>query len=357
LSSNGDTGQGSGDDQQQPSAGTVTLPDRLAAPSQQDGTSSTEPGEPDPENARWEREERAVAESISGGPDMIGKVRMLAFMAATVLAGMGLRAHLGQPVAAVAVFAAWLAAAGMLAPAAERLKARQQPGEPGWVADMIAYRTWLPRRVPPVPAETLAAADRYLTGLPARRWQSAHLFIARAPAGQQVSMGITFPRGNRLEVILGDHVATGPVPVATATLAHETRHGSAWRLAARNLAETIRGQGMFLIGWAVPWPAVILVAVLTHIACTLVIWAEEVSCDLGAAADAGPAAMLGVCDVMAASRRIRRTAARAVPAPKRLAAWAVHWAAGPGHPPIPVRRAIIRLRYWRVRPGDPGGLP
>jgi hypothetical protein len=287
---------------------------------------------------------------------MTGQVRMLAFMAVTALAGMGLRAHFGQPVAAVAVFAAWLVSAGTLAPATERLKARQQPGEPGWVADMTAYRAWLPRRVPPVPAEILAAADRYLAGLPVRRWQSAHLFIARAPAGQPVSMGATIPRGNRLEVILGDHVATGPVPVATATLAHETRHGSAWRLAARNLAGTLRRQGMFLIGWAVPWPAVIPAAVLTHIACTLVIWAEEVSCDLGAAADAGPAAMLGAYDIMLASRRSRRAAAGAVPAPKRLAARALHWAAGPGHPPIPVRRAIIRLRYRRVRSAGPGGL-
>jgi hypothetical protein len=89
---------------------------------------------------------------------------------------------------------------------------------------------------------------------------------------------------------------------------------------------------------------VILAAIVLHVACILVIWALEVSCDLGAAADAGPAAMMDVFELMAASVRL---CSRAASVPRRLAENLLHWAAGPRHRPIPVRRTIIKARYLR----------
>ena len=86
-----------------------------------------------------------------------------------------------------------------------------------------------------------------------------------------------------------------------------------------------------------------------HVACMLLSWAIEISCDLGAAAAVGPAAMTATYQVMAAYRRRRRAA----PAVKKAAAYALYWAAGPAHPPITIRRAVIRARY--LFSGTPAG--
>jgi hypothetical protein len=58
-----------------------------------------------------------------------------------------------------------------------------------------------------------------LAALTGWRWRSAHLFIARAPAERPVNMGMVVPCGNRLQFVLGEHVACGPLSVATGTLA------------------------------------------------------------------------------------------------------------------------------------------
>jgi hypothetical protein len=157
-------------------------------------------------------------------------------------------------------------------------------------------------------------------------------------------MGGTHPRGNRLQVTLGDFVAEGDPEVAAATLAHEARHAGRWPYALRGLVMTARARGPLVIGWAVPWPAVIPAVAALHVACTLLAWAIEISCDLGAAAGTGKAAMMATYQVMAASAR---HGSRALSAPKKVAAYAMYWAAGPAHPPIAVRRAVIRARYWR----------
>ncbi|MGH3277271.1 MAG: hypothetical protein ACRDNZ_23450, partial [Streptosporangiaceae bacterium] len=254
----------------------------------------------------------------------------------------GLAAHLGRPAWAVAAVTACLAVAGLAAPAVMRWAfGIQQPQEPEWVPELGAYRAWLLRRVPPVPAATLAAADRILGGLAGRRWRSAQLFIARYENGSPGSMGGTEPRGNRLQVTLGDYVAQGDPDVAAATLAHEARHTGRWPYALRGLGTAARARGPLVIGWAVPWAAVIPAVVALHVACMLLSWAIEISCDLGAAAAVGPAAMMATYQVMTASRRRRRAA----PAVKKAAAYALYWAAGPAHPPVAVRRAVIRARY------------
>lgn len=301
----------------------------------------------DPESERWEREERAVGAAMAAAPGMAVRARQLGGAAISVLAGMGLAAHLGRPVAAVAVVTACLALAGIAAPAVTRWAfGIQQPQQPEWVPELEAYRAWLTRRVPPVPAETLAAAERILGGLAGPRWRSAHLFIARYENGKPGSMGGTEPRGNRLQVTLGDYAAEGNPEVAAVTLAHEARHAGRWPYALRGLMTAARTRGPLVIGWAVPWPAVIPAVVALHVACMLLSWAIEISCDLGAAAAVGPAAMTATYQVMAASKRRRRAA----PAAKKAAAYAVYWAAGPAHPPVVIRRAVIRARYWRRGP-------
>lgn len=343
MSSDGDMGEGRDDGQEPRIAGTATLPGHQAAAGRKDGTGGGEPGEPDCESRRWEREERAAGESMASGTSMAGSARLLAQAVVTTLAGMGLRLHLAHPLVAAAVVAAVLAVIGASGPAALRMQASQEPQEPEWVQDLTAYRAWLPHRVPAIPAQTLAAADRYLAAMSGRRWRSAHLFIARSPAGKRISSGLTSPRGNRVEVILADHVALGAAQVAEAVLAHEARHLTGWRPAIFSLATTMRARGLFIVGWAVPWPAVIPAAILLHVACTLAIWVVEVSCDLGAAGQAGRAAMMDYFGFARSRNHVR-------PGLKRIAAQVLHWAAGPGHPPIAVRRAIIRTRYWRMRP-------
>jgi hypothetical protein len=73
----------------------------------------------------------------------------------------------------------------------------------------------------------------------------------------------------------------------------------------------------------------------------LVVWAVEGACDLSAACAEGRAAALHGLDFMAAAL----TAARARTPPLRRAAGSVlRWAAGPSHPPVWLRRALIRAR-------------
>ena len=322
-------------------AGVTTLPGRPEA----GHASSPDSGEQkaaDPESERWEREERAVGAAMADAPGLAARARQLGGAAISVLAGTGVAAHLGRPAWAVAAVTAYLAVAGLAAPAVTRWAfGIQQPQQPEWVPELGAYRAWLLRRVPPVPAATLAAADRILGGLAGPRWRSAHLFIARYEDGRPGSMGGTDPRGNRLQVTLGDYVAQGDPEVAAATLAHEAHHAGRWPYALRGLMTAARARGPLVIGWAVPWPAVIPAVLALHVACMLLSWAIEISCDLGAAAAVGPAAMTATYQVMADYRRRRRAAQAA----KKAAAYALYWAAAPNHPPITVRRAVIRARY------------
>jgi hypothetical protein len=321
-------------------AGVTTLPGRPEA----GRASSPDGGElkaADPESERWEREERGVGAAMAAAPGLAVRARQAGGATIGVLAGMGAAAHLGRPAWAVAAVTAYLAVAGLAAPAVTRWAfGIQQPQEPDWVPELAAYRAWLLRRVPSVPAATLAAADRVLGGLAGPRWRSAHLFIARYEDGKPGSMGGTEPRGNRLQVTLGDYVAEGDPEVAAATLAHEAHHAGRWPYALRGLMTGARARGPLVIGWAVPWPAVIPAVLALHVACMLLSWGIEISCDLGAAAAAGPAAMSATYQVMADSRR-----RRAAPAAKRAAAYVLYWAAAPNHPPIAVRRAVIRARY------------
>jgi hypothetical protein len=281
--------------------------------------------------------ERDVAAYMSGGSGVPFR-HWLAWAVTGVLAGAGLHQLVRHPAAAVAAATALFALGGALTSASTRLRARSQP-EPGSMADLAAYREWLPRRVPPVPAATLTVVDRYLAQVTSHGWGSAQLLLARYKGGPPGPMGGTNPVGDRLELVLGSHVAEGPTEVAAVTVAHEMRHMRQFRLAMWDLAVTLRRQQVLIIiaGWEWSWAAAVVAVVALRLAAMLICWSVEVSCDLGAAADHGAAAMRATYEVMTAGRRARGAAHR--PARQAISGM-LHWASAPTHPPIALRRAI-----------------
>ena len=201
----------------------------------------------DDESRWWVREETARADGVRAPVGVREVGWPLGAAAVALLAGTGLRQLVPHPVALIAAIAGVVVVTGLAGPAWLRLVsrlhashpeynlARVAGAEPGWVAEAQAYRQWLPRRVPPVPAQTLAAADRVLAGVTARGWRSAHLLIARAGPGSPLPMGVTRLLGDRVQIVLGDCIAEGPPEVAAATLAHEARHTTAVHAAIWNL--------------------------------------------------------------------------------------------------------------------------
>jgi hypothetical protein len=307
------------------------------------------------EAERWAALERRVAQSTA--PRGTGPFLWLVPAVIAVLAGLTLHRDVPHPVAAVAAVAALLALLLAVQPEARRVLAGTGP-EPD-LQELDDYREWLPRRVPAVPAATLAAADRYLGALAGGRWRSAHLLIARRENGPR-AIALRYQAGDRVELILDDHVAEGPPEVAIGALAHEARHCGRLALAAASLSCLLCQPGPVIVAvWALPWPAALTlgaagqaIAVLAglRVAATLIFWAVEISCDLGAAADQGVAAVGAVFGAIAAedARAVRSFARRAV---ARL----LTWAAPPPYPPLWLRRAAVRLRYGAAdRPGLAG---
>jgi hypothetical protein len=105
-------------------------------------------------------------------------------------------------------------------------------------AELDEYARWLPRRVPAVPAGTLAALQRHAQALTSGRWRSVHLLIARREDGRRPLAQRVQP-GDWVELVLDDHVAEGPAEVAAGMLAHEARHCDPFPLAATALSAVL----------------------------------------------------------------------------------------------------------------------
>jgi hypothetical protein len=298
------------------------------------------------EAARWAALECRIAQSTA--PRGTAPYLWLVPAVIAVLAGMTLHRDVPHPPAAVVAVAALLVLVLAIQPEAQRVRAGAGP-EPD-LHELDAYREWLPRRVPAVPAATLAAAERYLGVLAGGRWRSAHLLIARRGNGP-CAIAQHCQAGDRIELILDDCIAEGPPGAAIGALAHEARHSGVLTLAAASLSGLLCQPWPVLLAaaWALPWPAALTlgaagraIAVLAglRLAATLIFWAVEISCDLGAAADRGVAAAGAVFDVIAAedARAVRSFARRAV-------ARMLNWGAPPPYPPLWLRRAAVRLRY------------
>jgi hypothetical protein len=240
------------------------------------------------------------------------------------------------------VTAAW-ALLVILGLAAPYLIRRPRSRQPQWARAADAHQRSLPGRVPD---DMLAMLRRYTASMTSgTRWHGdARIYIA--PCTQQdethfaaCCTGGTIPLHGRLLVVLGEHLAMGPVPVAKAVLAHERRHISGWRLHLFALAAISGTWGLIIAGWTVPWPAALLPAAALRIAHVCASWLVEISCDIGSAREAGTAAMLAAVDFK--ERTEGRTRA-ALPPAKRWAHNALRWTAGPEHPPYSVRRWAIR---------------
>jgi hypothetical protein len=310
----------------------------------------------DEESRWWVREEEARGAGMHTARSIRGSAGPLRATGVALLAGVGFRQLVPHPVVVTAAITGWMVLVGLCVPAGLRMqaRARAQAGQlaaPRWVAEAGAYRDWLPARVPPVPAGTLAAADRYLAAVTARGWLSAHLLIARAGPGGPAHLATTHLLTDRVQIVMGSRIAEGPADVAAAALAHEMRHTRAWQAAVRHL-QGQRAGFAFLAGWALAWPAAAWAVLALHAGITLIKWAMEVDADLGAAADAGPDVMTAFFGVMTAAAAARRRADTR-PALSRAAGSALYWAAGPQHPPIAVRRAIIAARCRRQRVRQP----
>jgi hypothetical protein len=226
------------------------------------------------------------------------------------------------------------------------VKARRYRRQSGWTAAAAVHAATLPGRIP---APTLDAADRYLPVIAnaSRRNGRAWLYVAPCPSDGPCTVlcrsAASWPRGPVL-VILGQHPAELP-EVAAAALAHEAAHhaGPARRLlvTTRHLRET-GAWGYAAAGLAgrlvAGWPGVIAAALAFHVLSLLALWAAETRCDVAAARAEGlPAALAGFADMTSRQNPLRAT----TPA-RRTAAAILNWAAGPLHPPVPLRRALTR---------------
>ncbi|HEY1618623.1 MAG TPA: hypothetical protein VGG25_13460 [Streptosporangiaceae bacterium] len=314
-------------------AGTATLP-RSA------GTAADEA-------SRWADFERRVAQSTI--PYVPSPYQWIAPLAVAIVAGLTLHRDVPHPLPAVITAAALLALALALRPEAERIRTGRGP-EPD-LQELDAYTAWLPRRVPAIPPATLAAAARHTAELAGDRWRSAHLLIARREDGSR-AIAQFCQAADRAELILDADIAEGPPEAAIGSLAHEARHSGRLALAVRNLSCLLCLPAWVLIAtWALPWPATLTPAAAgqaiglaagLRITATLLFWGVEIACDLGAAADHGPAAAEAAFAVIAgADAQLTRSFAR------RAALRLLNWGATPPHPPLRLRRAAVRVRYGR----------
>lgn len=257
--------------------------------------------------------------------------------------GLSLRPWLAPRGWGVAAACALLVAVVLAVPARRRRRGKQ---EPKWARAAFAHEqsTW--ERLPEGMRTMLRDFTASMTA--GTRWQdNARVYVARCTEEQEdeahwapCCTGGTMELNGRLLVILGEHLAVGPLALAGAVLAHERRHVSGWRLYPYVLAAFGGDLGLVIIGWAVtPWPVMLLAAVALRVAKTAITWAVEIGCDVGAAREKSAAAMLSTVDYL--ERTQGGTRALQPPA-KRWALSVLTWLTGPGHPPYGVRRAAIR---------------
>ena len=273
-----------------------------------------------------------------------GFATVIVVYAVLTIAGVWLRTRLvpqGWQVAAACVLVAALAWA---CPWLSWVSGRKPPG---WAASAQTCERALAGRIPAEIMEAVSRVISQIRGEGGRRWHGVNVYLSRCTSTEPPDMGAcqtagVVPMNGRLVVFVGEHMASGSPVITAATLAHERRHVRPVRMYLAWLGMLSRLAGWVIIGWAVPWPALLPAALAFHVAVTLLSWAIEVSCDLGGAAEAGAGAML------AALNHLSRTAAQLSKdrsRPARYTRAALIWTAGPAHPPLPLRRALLRLRW------------
>jgi hypothetical protein len=268
-------------------------------------------------------------------------VKELVLLALYVLGGVGVRGYLAPTFAHVGEACVILLGFALAVPAV-----LQAPGkeEPRWARAAAVHQESIRGRVPaPAYQQITAVMSRMTAGT---RWEKAHLYIARCTEEkpeqvhyQACCAGGTYPRNGRLLVIVGEHLAYGLPEVALGILAHERRHVTPLRVRLYFIASVAGTLGLMVAGWAVPWPVLLPVAAAIRIGAVLLLWAIEVSCDLGAASDVGKGAIIEAVNY---KQRTREGARALWPAWQRRAVNVLTWVTGPEHPPYGLRRWLIR---------------
>jgi hypothetical protein len=265
----------------------------------------------------------------------------LVMLTGYVLLGLWIRGYLvphGQDAA--------VACAGLLILVLLRPRSLQSAGkqEPGWARAAAVHEQFLPGRFP---APNYALVKSFTARMTAgTRWRSAHLYVPRCVQKDPSKVhygaccaGGTYPKQGRLLVILGEHLLCGMPEAGVAILAHERRHCTPRRLHLYSLASVAGTWGLALAGWAVPWPLLLPAAAAVHLSAVLLLWAVEVSCDVGAARETSAGAMIESLDY---KQRTREGSRALWPAPLRRTVNVLTWVTGPEHPPYAMRRAAIR---------------
>jgi hypothetical protein len=301
------------------------------------------PGTEDVTYTKRELDAELVLAPIAGKLMMFSRAIMpvmeLALLAGYVYTGVWARGHLvphGWDVAEACFL--------LLLVAVTRAALLQSPGkeEPEWARAALVHEESLHGQVPaPVFQQLKAVMARMTAGT---RWHSAHLYVARCTDVDPVHYGAccaggTYPRNGRLLVILGEHLLQGQPEIALATLAHEQRHVTQRRLYLYAVAAVTGTLGLVVVGWAVPWPALLPVAAAVRIGAVLLLWAIEFSCDLGAAGDVGKDA---IAEAVSYKQRTKGGSRALWPAWQRVVVGILTWVAGPEHPPYAMRRWAIR---------------
>lgn len=93
---------------------------------------------------------------------------------------------------------------------------------------------------------------------------------------------------------------------------------------------------------------VLAAAAVFQVSSLLAVWIVEAACDRRAARAEGRAASLDAFAYIAAAQAADRAASRW----RRAGGLVLRWAAGPSHPPLPLRRALVRA----ARANDAGVL-
>jgi hypothetical protein len=301
------------------------------------------PGTEDVTYSRRELDAELVLAPIAGKLMMFSRAVMplieLALLTGYACTGVWARSHLvphGWDVTEACCL--------LLLVAVARAALLQSPGkeEPEWARAALVHEESLHGQVPaPVFQQVKATMGQMTAGT---RWHSAHLYVARCTDENPVHYGAccaggTYPRNGRLLVILGEHLVYGQPELAMAVLAHERRHVTQRRLFLYAVAAVTGTLGLAVAGWAVPWPALLPVAVGVRAGAVLVLWAVEISCDLGAASDVGRDA---IAEAVTYKQRTKGGSRALWPAWQRVTVGTLTWAAGPEHPPYAARRWLIR---------------
>jgi hypothetical protein len=305
---------------------------------------STPPAGTAPDLQAAEEELAALTAPLDGTRSVRFPLIQLANALVMTAAGAGARLAFDPGITgrAVAAGCAVLIAARLAAPPLARRRLRA--AAPAWADAAAVHELFLAARVP---AATLAAANRYLPAITAGSGKKAWLYVPRCAGTGQHSWrceaaGVLQPGGGLL-VVLGEHSAADPA-VAAASLAHELGHQAGWTRPVLNVVHSARLTAGW--GWAAAgldgarfgWPGVLVFAAGFQAVSLLAEWTAEAACDRRAACAEGRATVLRAFAYIAARQAACRAA---VPWWHRTGPTVVRWAAGPSHPPLALRRAIV----------------